>query len=154
MSDDDTGLRVLVPGDWRYLDGLRRFCGFYARTTWGDDDLAQRVEVVVHELCEQAMRQAPAVAPLEIGVDGTDAVFEVSVTNAADDPSSAETRRVTQELHPLDPEQAFRTAMEGLGDDAASETRLGLARLRYEARVVVTAAAEPSRLTLTARGKR
>lgn len=152
-TDDDTGLRVRVPGAWKYLEGIRRFCGFYARATWGDDELAQRVEVVVHELCENAVRQSEDAA-LEIGIDGTDAVFEVSVTNPVEDPVAQSVRRVAEELHPIDPEEAFRAAMQAAGRDSEAETRLGLARLRYEARVVVAARSLPARLTVTARGKR
>lgn len=151
---DDTALRIRVPAVWKYLDGVRRFCGFYARVTWGDDDLAQRVEVIVHELCETACRSGERAPGLEIGVDGTEAVFEVSVSNDAEPGISSAVKRAAEELHPLDPEEAFRTAMLDSSDPEVAEAKLGIARLRYEARVVVAVEASDGRVTLTARGRR
>ncbi len=136
---------------WLYLDTVREFCGFFARASFEDDRLGQRVAVIVHELVENAVRYGDD-KELELRIERKDDSFVVCVVNTTSSERAEKLRHVLAELTSLAPGAAYERALRVAGSLPADQSGLGLARVRYEGAVELTLETSPGRVAITARG--
>jgi hypothetical protein len=132
-----------------YADTIREFCGFLARA--GDDELAQRVALIVDELVENAVRHGDD-QELELLIERrTDAVI-VRVTNTTSSDRAQKLRRAFDEQANYSPVEAYERALRHAAALPWSETGLGFPRVRYEGKVDLELRTYPGRVAITARG--
>ena len=136
---------------WLYLDSVREFCSFFARTTFSDPSLGHRVGVVVHELVENAVRHGDD-RELDLTIEGTADEFRVVVRNTASDDQIEMLGENVRKLENTNPEQAYIEAMRAAVGRPDDESGLGLARVRHEGRVDLAFSAEGGTVSVTARG--
>ncbi len=136
---------------WLYVDAVREFCSFFARATFDDREVGQRVGLVVHELVENAIRYGND-AELELRVEHWESELGVVVANTTTEERADELGRIFRILHEMDPENAYVDAVKASASRPAGLSGIGLARVRHEGRVSLELAREPGRVTVTARG--
>jgi hypothetical protein len=139
---------------WSYLDGIRDFIGFFF-TTGFDATLAGRLQLVAHELLENAIKYSlDEASTVELSISRCGERMEVSVAN--DCPENARARLVEElaELARQSPDAGYRMAVSRAGSAPTHTSRLGLARIRFEAGFELTAQQDTaSRVRLVATGK-
>jgi len=133
---------------------VRESCGFFARAAYRDVVVGQRVELVVHELVENAIKYAtPEEDRVEVDVQGNAHEFEVSVWNRSAHEHVGTLLGVLAELEQSDPAEAYASAMRRCAGSAPSASGgLGLARIAYEAKVRLVADFKHGSMRLVARG--
>jgi hypothetical protein len=136
---------------WLYVDAVREFCGFFARATFEDDGLGQRVGLIVHELIENAVRYGDE-KDLEVRLERNDEEVVVSVANTTTDERAEKLRGVFDALVKLAPADAYTRALHHAASLPSTESGLGLPRVRYEGKVELSLAITPGKVTITARG--
>src|SRR5690349_1481675 len=119
---------------WLYVDAVREFCGFFARATFEDDGLGQRVGLIVHELIENAVRYGDE-QELEVRLERSQDDVVIRVINTTSDERAESLRKVFEELAKLPPADAYTRALQHASSLPASQSGLGLPRIRYEGRV-------------------
>ena len=149
-----TELHLRFPKEWDQLDVVRESCGFFARAAYRDVVVGQRVELVVHELVENAIKYAtPEEDRVEVDVQGNAHEFEVSVWNRSAHEHVGTLLGVLAELEQSDPAEAYASAMRRCAGSAPSASGgLGLARIAYEAKVRLVADFKHGSMRLVARG--
>ena len=141
---------------WAYIDGIREFGRIFCKTTFENEDLAERACVIIQETLENAVKyssESPhSELELEIHADGEQIVFSVASL-----PDPAHVERLRAELigiHALDPAQAYMAAFQRASDEPDAASRLGLARVRFEGNVELALKEEGGgRIRITATGK-
>ena len=136
---------------WLYVDALREFCGFFARATFKDRDLGQRVALVVHELVENAIRYGDDIE-LELQVERHAAGMAVSVTNTTSEEQAEMLTEAFKQLEGTDPANAYLEAVRASVEKPATVSGLGLPRIRHEGQVELALTRGPGRVTVTAAG--
>lgn len=147
----DRLVRVQFKPLWLYVDAVREFCGFFARATFEDDGLGQRVGLIVHELVENAVRYGDE-KELEVRLERSDHQVVISVANTTDDARAQKLRGVIDALLELAPAEGYTRALQHAASLPATESGLGLPRVRYEGRVELELSTSPGKVTITARG--
>jgi len=136
---------------WLYVDAVREFCGFFARTTFDDEGLGQRVGLIVHELIENAVRYGDE-KELEVRLERCDGEIVVCVINTTSEERASKLREVFDHLSTLSPAAAYTRALRHAATLPRAESGLGLPRVRYEGNVDLTLDTSPGRVSITARG--
>ncbi len=136
---------------WLYVDALRDFCGFFAKSSFEDERLGQRVGLVVHELVENAIRYGDE-GELELRIERNGASVSVLVANTATDDRAARLREVFQNLTSQSPVDAYQTALQRAPRLPQTESGLGLPRVRYEGQVELSLDTTPGRVCIIAQG--
>lgn len=136
---------------WLYVDHVREFCGFFARATFDDEALGQRVGLVVHELVENAIRYGDE-KELELRIERSEGGVLVCVANTTSDESARRLQEAFDRMLELLPEVAYTRAMERAVMLPSTESGLGLPRVRYEGQVDLNLEVGPGRVCITARG--
>jgi hypothetical protein len=136
---------------WLYVDEVREFCGFFARATFGADTIGERVGLVVHELVENAIRYGDE-RDLELSLERSGERIMISVANTTSDEHANGLRDHLADLAALSPEDAYARAMEQAITRPATQSGLGLARIRYEGQCDLELLLTPGRVCVTARG--
>ena len=136
---------------WLYVDAVREFCGFFARATFENDGLGQRVGLIVHELVENAVRYGDD-KELEVRLERRDDEVVIRVANTTNDERAQKLRGVFDELAKLSPAEGYTRALKHAATLPAAESGLGLPRIRYEGRVDLALDVAPGKVTITARG--
>jgi len=134
---------------WLYADYVRDFCGFFARSSFDDDALAQRIGVIVQELIENAVRHGDE-EELELSIECKGGALVVCVTNTTTEDRAERLKKVLDELAAVSPAEAYERALRQAG--SPGETGLGLPRVRYEGRVDLELQTCPGRVAIIARG--
>src|SRR4051812_42506422 len=91
---------------WLYVDAVREFCGFFARATFEDDGLGQRVGLIVHELIENAVRYGDD-QELELRLERSNDDVVIRVINTTTEERATSLRKVIEELTRLSPADAY-----------------------------------------------
>jgi hypothetical protein len=138
---------------WLYVDAVREFCGFFARATFADDGLGQRVGLIVHELIENAVRYGDE-KELEVRLERSNDSLVISVVNTTTDERASKLRAVFDEMTAQTPVAAYNRALAHSASLPATESGLGLPRVRYEGQVELELETSPGRVSITARGNR
>jgi hypothetical protein len=138
---------------WRYIDGIREFCGFFTRTTFEDPALGQRVGLVIHELVENAIRYGDSTknAELDVFLFSDEQTIEVSVGNSTTPEQIRALEAAFAQLAGRSPEEAFLEAM-GRASSKPDGGGLGLPRVQFEGRVELSLALFSDRVRVHARG--
>jgi hypothetical protein len=136
---------------WLYVDAIREFCGFFARATFDDSDVGERVGIVVHELVENAIRYGDDIE-LELRVEREGDAMLVVVANTAPTERIDHLKRVVADLNGLEPREGYLRALQDAAQRSSGLSGLGLPRVRYEGKVTIQLSTEPDRVTVTARG--
>jgi hypothetical protein len=154
FGDRPTELHLRFPKEWDQLEVVRESCGFFARAAYRDILVGQRVELVVHELVENAIKYAmPEEDRVEVDVQGSAHGFEVAVYNRSSREHVGNLLGVLAELERSDPAEAYASAMRRCaGAEPSSASGLGLARIAYEAKVRLAADFQHGSMRLVARG--
>ncbi|HVU01046.1 MAG TPA: ATP-binding protein [Polyangiaceae bacterium] len=140
------------PKQWDQIDVVRESCGFFARAAYRDVLVGQRVELVVHELVENAIRYAaPDEDHVEVDLHGSAGEFEVSVSSRSREEHVDTLLGVLAELNRSDPADAYVAAMQRYARSEGGGG-LGLARVACEANVRLAAAYSDGAMRLVARG--
>jgi hypothetical protein len=119
---------------WVYLDGIRDFCEFFCRTTFGDSAVADRASVLVQETLENAIKYSSSnsESELELMISAGVKRIEFSVTSTPDSSHLDSLKAELARLNDMDPEEAFLAALERSQTEPDASARIGLARMRYE----------------------
>lgn len=136
---------------WLYVDAVREFCGFFARTTFDDEGLGQRVGLIVHELIENAVRYGDE-QELEVRLERAKHEVIICVVNTTSEERSTKLRRIFEDLASLSPATAYARALQHASSLPKTESGLGLPRIRYEGNVELELETSPGRVCITARG--
>lgn len=142
---------------WVYITGTREFCRFFCATTFPDRDVAERVQLVIQELLENAVKYSSdeGTCDVELAIreyEGKE--FEISVSNYATPESIASLGRELERMSQLSPEEAYLTAVKRAVTLAeGTSAQMGLARIRHEGLVKIESTpTADGRIRVTCRG--
>jgi hypothetical protein len=141
---------------WAYLDGVREFCRFFCVATYRQEELAERVRVVLQETLENAIKYSTPgqQSELELEVHADPQHFCIAVTSRPDPRHLQTLKNELSHLTLLDPEAAYIGAFVRAANEPEAPARLGLARMRYEARFELHLDEQiDGRVRITATGK-
>jgi hypothetical protein len=141
---------------WAYIDGVREFCRFFCETTYRQHDLAERARVVLQETLENAVKYSTPgqLSELELEVHADRDNFRIAITSRPDPRHLQTLKNELSHLTLLDPEAAYVSAFVRAANEPDSPARLGLARMRYEARFELHLDEQADgRVRITATGK-
>jgi hypothetical protein len=136
---------------WLYVDEVREFCGFFARATFEDAELGERVRLVVHELVENAIRYGDE-RELELRLERTEGAVVIRVANTTSDERASKLAARFSELMASSAADAYANALQSSVTRPAIESGLGLPRIRAEGQVDLELEMQPGRVCITARG--
>jgi hypothetical protein len=136
---------------WLYVDEVREFCGFFARATFDDAAVGDRVGLVVHELVENAIRYGDE-RELELRLERTVGQVVIRVANTTSDERAQRLAEVFSQLMLASPGDAYARALQSAASRSSIESGLGLPRVRCEGQVDLELEVEPGRVCITARG--
>ncbi len=121
---------------WAYIDGVREFCRFFCETTYRQQDLAERARLVLQETLENAVKYSTPgqLSELELEVHADRESFRIAITSRPDPRHLQTLKNELSHLRLLDPEAAYIAAFVRAANEPEAPARLGLARMRYEAR--------------------
>jgi hypothetical protein len=131
------------------VDAVREFCGFFARATFGREELGDRIGLVVHELVENAVRYGDD-NELELKIERTGDEVAVSVANTVSDGDDRNLKERFDEITRLPPREAYIAAMQRAATLPEGQSGLGLARIRFEGQVEISLSITPGRVCVTA----
>lgn len=118
---------------WTYISSVRKFVASFFMIGLSDKERAEQISMAASELLENAVKYASEEEGyLKITIAKADSVVDVCVKNKAEAHHVNTLRREFALIHSGQPEQVYLKKME----EAAmteGQSRLGLARIRYEA---------------------
>lgn len=141
---------------WAYIEGVREFCRFFCAATYKQEDLAERVRVVLQETLENAVKYSSPgqESELELEVQAEADSFRIAVTSRPEARHLQTLKNELSHLRLLDPEAAYLAAFVRAANEPEAPARLGLARMRYEARFELHLDEQlDGRVRITATGK-
>jgi hypothetical protein len=136
---------------WLYVDEVREFCGFFARATFRDEEIGQRVGIVVHELVENAIRYGDE-KDLELRLERSDGRVVISVANTTSEERAHGLQAYLGTLRELPPDEAYARALRNAASLPETQSGLGLARIRCEGQFDLELDVTPGRVRVTATG--
>lgn len=136
---------------WLYVDAVREFCGFFTRTSFKDDELGQRVGLVVHELIENAVKYGDE-KELELRIERLPGSVVIRVANTTTDDRAQKLREIFNQLANVPAVDAYTRALQRAATLPETESGLGLPRIQYEGQVALQLETAPGRVVITARG--
>jgi len=136
---------------WLYVDEVREFCGFFARATFEDAAIGDRVGLVVHELIENAIRYGDD-KELELRMERFEGSVVIRVANTTSDDRAQRLVAIFSEMMAVSPGDAYARALQNAAGRPSIESGLGLPRVRCEGQVELELEIEPGRVCITARG--
>jgi hypothetical protein len=141
---------------WAYIEGVREFCRFFCETTYSQKDLAERARLVLQETLENAVKYSTRshLSEVELEVRADQETFQIAITSRPDPQHLQKLKLELAHLTELDPEAAYVAAFVRAANEPEASARLGLARMRYEARFELGLDEEADgRVRITAVGK-
>ena len=136
---------------WLYVDAVREFCGFFARASFTNEELGQRVGLVVHELIENAVKYGDE-RELELRIERVPGEVLIRVANTTTDERAQKLRAIFDQLANVPPADAYTRALQRAATLPQHESGLGLPRIQYEGQVDLQLETAPGRVVITARG--
>lgn len=136
---------------WLCIDQVREFCGFFARETFADAAIGDRVGLVVHELIENAIRFGDE-KELELRMERTDGLVVIRVANTTTDENAKQLEAAFAETMKGSPVDAYANALKTAVQQPSASSGLGLPRIRCEGQVDLELELTPGRVCITARG--
>ncbi|HRI63904.1 MAG TPA: ATP-binding protein [Polyangium sp.] len=144
---------------WGYIDGIRHFCGQFCTTAGTDGEFADRVQLVVQELLENAVKYSNERLAADVEFELSLAENGPDFTIAAMNHGSAEMVEILQQeiatVTAMDPQQAYNFALRRAVRGGNKTNRLGIARMRCDGQVELSATTtHDGRVRVQARGTR
>lgn len=136
---------------WLYVDEVREFCGFFARASFEDAAVGERVGLVVHELVENAIRYGDE-KELELRMERSDGLVVIRVANTTTEERAQKLAAIFEDMMSISAPDAYVRAMQSAAGRPSIESGLGLPRARWEGQVDLELQREPGRVCITARG--
>ena len=137
---------------WLYVDAVREFCAFFARATFEDAGVGERVRLVVHELVENGIRHGDE-RELDLRVERDGDAFVVSVTNTAREEQVVAFESAFRASQEGTPVEAFTKAVQASITLPSGRGGLGLSRVRFEGDVTMSFERQPEAVRVVARGR-
>ncbi len=139
---------------WAYIEGVREFGRFFCHTTFNQAELAERAQMVIQEILENAVKYSDGeFSELEIRIGSEDGQLKIAIGSRPDPQHLEELRSELESLKSLTPEEAYFAAFTRAANDTSERARLGLARMRYEGQFELHLAEEDDgRVCVTAVG--
>lgn len=140
---------------WAYIEGIREFGRFFCQVTYGATDMGERARVVLQEALENAVKYSTGEdTELEVMITAIEGQLEFSVSSLPDPKHLPQLKAELEQLAATDPEEAYLAAFVRASEQPDAASRLGLARMRYEGGVELSAREEDGgRIRVTARAK-
>ncbi len=137
-----------------YLDGIREFALFFCKRTFSDNEIAQRVTVIVQEALENALKYSfpGSQSELHMEVDADRNQMAISVASEPDPAHLEELRKELVELYKRDAEAAYFFAFQRAANNPTGPSHIGLARIRYEGKADIQLHESDGRIRFTATG--
>lgn len=142
---------------WAYITGTREFCRFFCATTFDQPDVAERVQLVIQELLENAVKYSSDSATCDVELAITELgskEIEIAVSNFGSPNALVKLSAELARIALLSPEEAYVSAVQRaatLPDGSSAE--MGLARVRFEGRVdIESSQTTDGRIRVTCRG--
>lgn len=142
---------------WAYITGTREFCRFFCATTFDQPDVAERVQLVIQELLENAVKYSADTALCDVELAITEhggKEIEIAVSNYASPKAMVKLSAELERIALLSPEEAYVSAVQRaatLPDGSSAE--MGLARVRFEGQVhIASTQTTDGRIRVTCRG--
>lgn len=121
------------PG-WNYVSTVRSFLHEFLLVTFKDQKKSDRISMALSELLENAVKYSTGNhAYIRIQIAENQGDVRVEVMNHSNEILAAELEEVLQRINAMEPLEAYMMMMQESGAQS-SGSRLGLARIRYEAR--------------------
>jgi hypothetical protein len=119
---------------WAYIEGIRSFSRFFCETTYKQRDLAERAQMVIQEILENAVKYSSAgdLSELELEISSDGDNLRIAIASRPDPHHLHNLRNELEYLRQLDPEAAYVAAFARAANEPEEPARLGLARMRYE----------------------
>lgn len=136
---------------WLYVDQVRELCGFFARATFEDEIVGERVRLVVHELVENAIRYGDD-RELELRLERTTHGLMIRVANTTSAERASKLAAHFAQMMTSSAADAYARALQSAVTRPSSESGLGLPRIRCEGQVELELETQPGRVCITARG--
>ncbi|MCB1164813.1 MAG: ATP-binding protein [Leptospiraceae bacterium] len=119
---------------WTYVSAVRSFMQNFLAVTFEDKQKADRISMAVSELVENAVKYSDREhAYIRMQVSNDNSTVQVLVVNHASEAMANELKTFMEEIRSMEPLEAYMMMMKRSVDDPG-RSRLGLARIRYEAR--------------------
>jgi hypothetical protein len=151
----DHSLHVRFRPVWAYIDGVREFCRFFCFTTFADENVAERVRLVIQELLENAIKYSMEgkVSELALDIENDPSAIIISTVSRPAPGHYATLQEDLADLYKETPEGAYTNAIKRAAELPEGASRLGLARMRYEGKVDLSVTEEGDGwIRVTARG--
>jgi anti-sigma regulatory factor (Ser/Thr protein kinase) len=144
---------------WGYIDGIRQFCGQFCATAESDDEFAERVQLVVQELLENAVKYSNERVAADVEFELLLAENRNDFTITATNHGSSEMAEILQAeiatMSKMEPQQAYTFALRRAVRSDQRAARLGIARMRCDGQVELSATTtNDGRILVQARGSR
>jgi hypothetical protein len=142
---------------WAYIAGTREFCRFFCATTFSKPDVAERVQLVIQELLENAIKFSAdgSTCDVELAIRENDGrEIEIAVSNFAPPQASSKLESELARIAALTPEEAYLSAVQRAATlPEGSSAELGLARIRFEGLLdIESTPIADGRIRITCRG--
>jgi hypothetical protein len=157
LVDDDhatprSALTVCLPARWSNVRPVVEFVSFTVSIRAGTTT-AERAAMVAHELLENAVKYGDLLRDIVLEVDATNGGgFEIRVANRAVPSRIAILQREIRRLDAADAADGLIDAMKRAARLPAGASMLGLARLRFELRVILDFQIRGEHVLVIARG--
>lgn len=123
--------------DWRFLRQLRTFVSHMVTVRTQDPDLAARVGMAVTELAENAIKYATSSsAAIRVYVENNSLV-RVEAENDAAREQIEELIRILDQVNEGDSTEAYMRALLAAAEGDNAQSKVGLARVRFEGQMVL-----------------
>lgn len=143
---------------WAYISGTREFCRFFCETTFKKADVAERAQLVIQELLENAVKYSAdsSACDVELAIrQDNDNEIEIAVSNFATPASVAKLSEELERIAQMKPEEAYMFAVQRAATlPDGSSAQIGLARVRFEGLVdIKSTPIDDGRIRITCRGQ-
>ena len=141
-----------------YIDGIRDFCSFFCRTTFPDSTVAVRVQLVIQEMLENAIKYSAVEkgcdVELEVRLEPENQQLVIVVLNYATAEAVNILRDEIATISKMEPEEAYFFSMQRAKRGAVGVNRMGIARMRCDGQVDLSVSlTDDGRIRVEARGK-
>ena len=150
MHELPTGLALFArfPASWDHIEPLRQYAELSIKTRT-DDATADKTNIVVQELLENAIKYAEPKSEVELEISIARTTFDVCVRNTAAPSRLTILQREFQRVTGDTARDSFNRALQRLQRLPAGTSMLGLSRVAMEAALQLEI--EGERVTITAR---
>jgi hypothetical protein len=143
---------------WAYISGTREFCRFFCETTFRKPEVAERAQLVIQELLENAVKYSADSKECDVELairQHNEKEIEIAVSNFASPTAVAKLSEELERIANMKPEDAYMFAVQRAATlPDGHSAQIGLARVRFEGLVdIKSTPIEDGRIRITCRGE-